>query len=224
MPHEVDDFPQHPMSLRFRVFFRGQLFHLCALLVLLPVANALAPTGGGWFQAALWIAVLHQVYVWFGWRAQIMGKVLSRLWGDNDFRIWKATFLPLLIARPVLILILAIQNTGTLAMEPSLAITLGLLLLIPALYTGWSVHRYFGISRAVGGDHFRREYRKMPIVREGAFAWTPNAMYTLAFLGLWSIALLARSHDALVAALFQHAYIWIHYWTVEEPDMKVLYG
>ena len=41
-------------------------------------------------------------------------------------------------------------------------------------------------------------------------------MYTLGFLGLWSIA--------LVAALFQSAYIWIHYLCTEEPDMKVLFG
>jgi hypothetical protein len=42
---------------------------------------------------------------------------------------------------------------------------------------------------------------------QGALAWTPNAMYTLALLGLWSIALVARSHAGLVAALFQHAYV-----------------
>ncbi|MHC4938862.1 MAG: methyltransferase [Planctomycetota bacterium] len=206
------------------MFFRGQLFHLFALILLVSVANALAPDGGAWFQASIWIAVVHQVYVWFGWRAQLMGKVLTRLWGDRDLFIWKATFLPLLLARPLLILNLAIVDRGTLAMAPWLATTLGLLLLVPVGYTGWSIHRYFGIERAVGGDHFRREIRKLPRVREGAFAWTPNAMYVLAFLGLWSIALLFRSHDALVAALFQHAYIWVHYWTVEEPDMRVLYG
>ena len=49
-------------------------------------------------------------------------------------------------------------------------------------------------------------------------------MYTLAFLGLWSIALVARSHAGLVAALFQHAYIWVHYLCTEAPDMEVLYG
>ena len=61
------------------MFFSGQLFHLFALILLVSVANALAPDGGAWFQAAIWIAVVHQVYVWFGWRAQLMGKVLTRL-------------------------------------------------------------------------------------------------------------------------------------------------
>ena len=51
----------------------------------------------------------------------------------------------------------------------------------------------------------------MPMVNEGAFAWSSNAMYAIVFLGLWGIALLAGSTAALAAALFQHAYIWVHY-------------
>ena len=64
----------------------------------------------------------------------------------------------------------------------------------------------------------------MPLGRQDAFAWTPNAMYTLAFLGLWSIALILRSHAGLIGAVFQHAYIWVHYLCTEEPDMEVLYA
>ena len=105
-----------------------------------------------------------------------------------------------------------------------LALDLAIVLLLPSLYTAWSVQRYFGFARAAGGDHFRRRYREMPLVTRGAFAWTPNAMYTFGFLGLWAIALLARSHAGLVAALFQHAYIWVHYACTEQPDMELLYG
>ena len=49
-------------------------------------------------------------------------------------------------------------------------------------------------------------------------------MYGLAFLGLWAIALLCGSWSALVAAAFQHAYIWVHMYTVEGPDMRRIYG
>ena len=62
------------------------------------------------------------------------------------------------------------------------------------------------------------------MVREGAFAWTPNAMYLIVFLGLWAIAFLYGSRIALVGALFQHAYIWVHYWFTEKPDMDLIYG
>jgi hypothetical protein len=97
-------------------------------------------------------------------------------------------------------------------------------LLVPALYTLWSVARYFGFARAMGGDHFRRGFRAMPLVRQGAFRYSSNAMYSFAFLALWSIAVLADSRAALAAALFQHAYIWVHMFCTESPDMKVLYG
>ena len=105
-----------------------------------------------------------------------------------------------------------------------IALLLGVVLLAPALYTLWSVGHYFGLARALGGDHFRVKYREMPMVREGAFRWTGNAMYALAFLGLWSIAFLTGSLGALSLALFQHAYVWVHYYCTEEPDMKLIYG
>jgi hypothetical protein len=99
----------------------------------------------------------------------------------------------------------------------------GVVLLLPAGYTLYSVQRYFGMGRAAGGDHFRESYRQLPMVRQGAFAWTPNAMYVLAFLGLWAVAFLTRSHLALVAAVFHHGYIWAHYLGTEAPDMAYLY-
>mgnify|MGYP005745675243 FL=1 len=105
-----------------------------------------------------------------------------------------------------------------------LLLAAGGLLLIPSLYTACSIKRYFGVPRALGGDHFREHYRQMPFVRKGAFAWTSNAMYTLAFLGLWAIALLTGSRAALAVCLFEHAYIWVHWYCIEEPDIRVLYG
>jgi protein-S-isoprenylcysteine O-methyltransferase Ste14 len=80
------------------------------------------------------------------------------------------------------------------------------------------------LIRALGGDHFRAEIREMPMVRKGAFRWSENAMYVFVFLGLWAIALLTGSQAALGLALFQHAYIWIHYYCTEKPDMELIYG
>ena len=51
----------------------------------------------------------------------------------------------------------------------------------------------------------------MPMVRQGAFRYTSNGVYALAF---WAIAV----------ALFQHAYIWVHWYCTEQPDGVVLYG
>ena len=48
--------------------------------------------------------------------------------------------------------------------------------------------------------------------------------YVFGFLLLWAIAVAAGSRAALVAAAFQHAFIWAHYLWVERPNMQVIYG
>jgi hypothetical protein len=226
---------EFPRAAKASFFFARQGVHLLYLAALLPAAWALAApalgdgawlglTDTSWFASCLGLAVVHQVYIWAAWRAQLGWKVFTRVFGERDFAVYGAVFFPLLVLRVALVSATSVADTGSLRMPAGLALGLAALLSLPASYTGWSVGRYFGFTRAAGGDHFRRRFREMPLVRVGAFAWTPNAMYTLAFLGLWSIALAARSHVGLVAALFQHAYIWVHYLCTEEPDMELLYG
>ena len=45
-------------------------------------------------------------------------------------------------------------------------------------------------------------YRAMPMVCEGAFKYSANAMYSFVFIGLWGIALLLGSQAALAVVLF----------------------
>ena len=226
---------EFPRAASASYFFRRQGIHLLFLAALLPVAWGLAAPALGqaswrgwsddlWFALCLGEAVAHQVYVWIAWRAQLGWRVFTRAFGHRDLAVYGAVFFPLLLLRVVLVAAVSAAGAGSLRLPLGLAVGLGAFLLVPALYTGWSVGRYFGFARAAGGDHFRRKYRELPLVRQGAFAWTPNAMYALGFLGLWSIALLSRSHAGLVAALFQHAYIWVHYACTEEPDMELLRG
>jgi protein-S-isoprenylcysteine O-methyltransferase Ste14 len=66
--------------------------------------------------------------------------------------------------------------------------------------------------------------RSQPLVREGIFAWAPNAMYIFGFLLLWIPPFLFQSVTALVVAAFGHAYIWVHYFFTEKPDMQLIYG
>jgi protein-S-isoprenylcysteine O-methyltransferase Ste14 len=148
---------------------------------------------------------------------------LTRRFGSADLAVFAAGFFPMLLLRPLLIWAVSAADRGSLHLPVPLARGLAIVLAIPALYTAWSVVRYFGMLRAVGGDHFRQRYRDMPLVRQGAFAWAPNAMYTFGFLGLWAIAFCIGSQAGLVAALFQHAYVWVHYLSTERPDMDVLY-
>ena len=49
-------------------------------------------------------------------------------------------------------------------------------------------------------------------------------MYVFGFAILWVPALLFQSVAALIVAAFSHAYIWVHYYCTERPDMRRIYG
>ena len=88
----------------------------------------------------------------------------------------------------------------------------------------YSVLKYFTLRRALGIDHFDATYRNAPLVRQGMFRYSRNAMYVFGIAILWLPGLLLASKAALLAALFNHLYIWVHYYTVELPDMRTIYG
>ena len=88
----------------------------------------------------------------------------------------------------------------------------------------YSVTRYFGMARATGADHFDLRYRGMPLVKEGIFRFTNNGMYLYAFFLFWTIAIGFNSVAALIVTAFSHAYIWVHFYATEKPDMEFLYA
>jgi hypothetical protein len=215
--------------------FHRQHLHLIALLVLLSLTWAFGARvlGDGaflgirdltWFGASLALAIIHQVYVWLVFRLQLGWGLLTRWFGRADLLVWAALFIPLLLARPLLLAAVGLADAGSLLLPDWIRITMAIAALCPAVYTIWSVVKYFGLVRALVADHFRPRYREMGLVRDGAFRWTPNAMYAFAFLFLWALALFLDSQAALALALFQHAYIWVHYYCVEAPDMALIYG
>ena len=203
-------------------------FMLCGVHALLPEApdapRFLLLSPRTWALTSIWLAVAHQVVVAIGFRAELHLGLLTRLFGDRAMRVWAGLFLPLLALRPLTVLMAGLSDPGSLGLWRPGEIILGAGLLIPAGYALYSTLRYFTLRRALGGDHFLEEIAALPMETRGAFGWTSNAMYGLAFLGLWAIALLCGSWSALVAAAFQHAYIWVHMYTVEGPDMRRIYG
>ena len=62
-----------------------------------------------------------------------------------------------------------LADPSSLALPRWLQLVFGLGLLVPSLYTLWSVARYFGFRRALGADHFRASFRTNGLVDEGAF-------------------------------------------------------
>jgi len=215
--------------------FEKQGWHFFFLALLLVgvafVAQGDIVSGRLWgisSQAWLWIAVavpvIHQIFVWLFWRLELHHGLISSWFGQSGFPIYKIGFTILFAARPISILLLGISNYNTLACPPALMYAAAVLLLIPGIYTMYSVAHYFGIDRAYGIDHFDPSYRNKPFVKQGMFRYTDNAMYKFGFLILWSIALFTLSKAALLAVVFNHLYIWVHFYFTELPDIRRIYG
>lgn len=219
-----------------RLFFEGQALHFISLLLLLWLLRLAAEaesagTGSlwgvgapAWLRIAVWSAVAHQVYVWLCWRAELYGGLFTRLFGGRGFLVYAVPFALIGLVRFAAVFILAASNEGALALPPAILKTLAAALLPPFLYTIYSTARYFPVSRALGADHFFERYRGAPLVREGIFKYSTNAMYLYGFLILWSAALWHGSMAALAAAAFNHVYIWVHYYCTELPDIRKIYG
>jgi Phospholipid methyltransferase len=219
-------------SLPLSAIIKGQVQHamLAALLTIGTCTLLTHPDNGLWGISALHWAYLaiaagifHQSMVAVVWRLQLHFALMTRLFGANALKVWGAMFLPFLFLRPILVIMAGIADANSLGGSRNFNLLVGALLVVLAGWGANSVIRYFTIPRALGGDHFEDKYLNMPMVNKGAFKYSPNAMYGIVFMGFWGIALLTNSWNALVLALFQHAYIWVHMYCTEDPDMQVLY-
>ena len=220
---------------KVRLVFEKQLLHLLGLGILLYLfslagklegfreGDALGISTRTWLYIGLANTIAHQVYVWFCWRTELHTKLLTRFFGKAAFKTYAGGFTVLIILRPVLITFLAFANRHTIPANRYLMMVVAATLLLPAAYLGYSIVRYFSFIRAFGIDHFGESYRSMPLVRQGIFRFTPNAMYLYGFALLWAPAVFFSSVAALTFALFSHLYIWVHYFCTEKPNMEKIY-
>jgi hypothetical protein len=221
---------------RIGLIFERQWLHAVGLVALLAGCTWAAQAGvvqqGGlwgltsldWYWIAILTAVLHQVYVWLCWRVELHGKGLTRLLGGAAFAAYASGFALIGISRVVGVFVLAYANQDSVTANPTALKIAAAVALVPALYLFYSVKRYFTFRRAFGADHFDPAVRHMPFVRGGIFRFTSNGMYVFGFLLLWVPALWWASAAALVVALFNHLYIWVHYFATERPDIARIYG
>ncbi len=224
----------YPQARSTSYFFHRQAWHLLALLILVPGTWLLAHpflddgwwlgwTNTTWFWLSIGLAVVHQVAAWIVFRLQIGWATLTRVFGRADLVVWGILFQILFIGRMAVVVPLAQATDKTLPIPRPLAVVVALCLLIPFVYTIWSVFKYFGLVRAMVGDHFRMKYREMPLENRGMFKYSSNAMYTFGAFALWAIGLMHLSVPALLLAAFNHIYVWVHYFCTEKPDMDIIY-
>ena len=191
------------------MILKGELFGISTLI---------------WFFLAILSPIIHQIYVVVGWRLELHNNSISKLFGNNGFKLFKWGFGILIFSRLLTIVLLAISNSYTLEANTIFLYTLAGILFIPSVYLFYSVKKYFGMDRAFGLDHFKpEEVKKEPFVKKGIFKYTSNGMYIYGFLFLWIPGLIFQSKAALLVALFNHLYIWVHYYFTELPDIKLIY-
>ena len=219
-----------------KLIFEKQVLHAFLLAILLVGVFAAARTEefltgrflgmstATWFYLAVACPVLHQLYVWFCWRTELHRSLITRAFGQKGFTYYSIIFMVLLISRPILITGLAISNRDSLDCNQLLFYGLASIFALPCAYLFYSIKKYFGLKRALGIDHFDSSYRQKPLVREGIFGFSSNSMYVFGLLLLWIPGLLCFSRAALLVALFSHIYVWVHYYCIEKPDMKRMYG
>ena len=217
--------------------FRHQIWHLFSLVIFiisikLYVSNRPEIIDGAfwglstssWFCLAIVIPIIHQIYVWLVWRLELYQKLFTKHYGlIIAFKFYAIGFSLLFISRLITIIILAYSNKETLHINPMLSYALALVITPPVIYLFYSVKKYFTIERAYGIDHFDENYNE-PYVKKGIFKYTDNGMYIFGLMILYLPGLLFLSEAALLVALFNHVYIWVHYFFTEKPDMVAIYG
>jgi hypothetical protein len=218
----------------WRDLFEGQLQQLAifALMALGAVSllrdfpfapKVLFLTSHQWAVLSILLAGLHQLITAAGFRLQLYRNFFTKHFGNRDMQVWAMIFMPLLVARPIGLCLIGWADTMAISDWRVPEIAVGVMLIGVAVWGMHSVLVYFTLQRALGGDHFRDDIAAMPMVTKGVFKYTSNAMYGIIFLGLWGIALVFGSWNALVVALFQHAFIWVHMYCTEAPDMRRIY-
>jgi protein-S-isoprenylcysteine O-methyltransferase Ste14 len=205
--------------------WRGQGRHAFCLLILLGCTTYVWRGMGNPQPCLFWVAVafpvLHQLFVWVAWRLELRSAFTSRVMG---FRMYLVVFFVLFGGRFVSLVALAWFDRASLPLTAAWRLPLVGVMAPLGIYAMVSVARYFGMVRAAGADHFDPKYREMPLVKHGIYRFTSNGMYLYAFLLFWAIGMGLGSSAALVVAAFSHAYIWVHFYCVEEPDMDFLYS
>ena len=205
--------------------FSYQIWHLVSVIILIAVTQKLISinhdtTNGElcsintkvWFWMAIAIPIFHQIYVWIIWRLELYNNTFTSRYGvQRAFKIYSVGFSLLFVSRLIFIIILAISNRGSLSINPLYPYLIVALIIPVIIYLFYSVLRYFTIERAYGIDHFDKNYNK-PFEKRGIFRFTDNGMYIFGLMILYLPGLLLFSSAALAVALFNHIYIWVHYY------------
>jgi hypothetical protein len=208
-------------------YLTRQGWHAAGLIVIFLPLYYLAlvlNTDPAWTLLAFLAAFIHQGFVALTWRAELLENHVTRIFGRAGFYIYVAIFFILFVGRLAVAVGASLDSPRSLPLPAAFWWAAAGIALFFFTWTIYSVIRYFGITRAAGGDHFFVKYRSMPFVHAGIHRYTPNAMYNFGTFGFLLPGLIFRSDIGLAVGLFNYLAVWLHYWATELPDMEHIYG
>ena len=217
--------------------FEKQDWHFVLLALLVVSANTIMDRfplfflGAFWGLSAetwLWIgiiaAILHQLYVMIIWRVQLETQWLTANLPRIGYIAYLVDYTMMLIARIGAIVLVALANRETLFIPAAARWTTALILAIPFAWLVHSIIKYYGFKRMAGAEHFELSSRDTGWAGQGIFKYVPNAIYVFGPLAFYIPGFLLASPASLLLALFNHLYLWIHYFCTELPNLRRIYG
>ena len=223
-------------STRWRKRLSYQGYHFLAFMILgglqywvvqhvdLGVGHHWGLTSIEWVMLSWLFAGLFQAWVAFFWRMELYGDWVSETLGKRGFLIHQIGYGILGIIRFALLIPICLSTAKTLMLSPLLSASIIIITTPLILWALYSATVYFGYRRASGADHFDHAYRERAFEKKGLYRYAPNVMYSVVLLGLYHAGLFWLSTLGLVVAAAHHAFVWVHYYCTEKPDMQAIYG
>jgi len=179
---------------------------------------------GTWLWIGIIAAILHQLYVMLIWRTQLETRWLTVNLPRIGYIAYYIDYTMMLVARLGAIILTATANREILIIPETARWVTVLALVVPCIWLLYSIARHYSFKRLAGADHFEPGYRDRSWTRKGIFRFVPNAVYVFGPLAFYIPGILMASPASLLLALFNHIYVWIHYYCTELPDLRRIYG
>jgi Phospholipid methyltransferase len=177
-----------------------------------------------WVVFSWILAGLHQGSIAAAWRLELHHGLVSAYLGKRGgFLVHRIVYVLTGGLRLLAVIPISLTTAHTLAVPPWVSIPL-LAISMPFTVWGlWCALAYFGLDRAAGVDHFDPA-RRQGFEQRGLYNYIGNVMYTVVLLMLYHPGLVFQSALGLVVAAAHHAFVWVHYWCTEKPDLREIYG
>ena len=134
-------------------FFKGQFLQLVVLTLLivglaylldwerLSEISFAGISGTYWVIITILVAPIHQFYVWYVWRSELVYQSISPMFNGRGFRFYTIGFVIFLASRPILLLIVGIADYGSIELHWAIVWIVAPIMALLAAYTIYSVDR-----------------------------------------------------------------------------------